>query len=97
MQDIILNPRPVGILYNAVTQAAAGVSLTGQGVKVLQIQGLAAAQVVTIQTRLSDDANWVDYQVVPVDKPAVVVEFGSNLNRVRVTGLVAGHMVLAQG
>lgn len=97
MNDVILSPKPVGILYDSVTQSAPGVSLTGQGVKALQVQGLAAAQVVTVQVRISDEGLWADYQVLDVSKPVSIIEFGANYNRVRVTGLGVGHVVLAQG
>ena len=97
MNDIILSPKPVGILYDSVTQSAPGVSLTGQGVKALSIDGMTAGATITVQVRLSNDGVWADYQAVDASKPVAIVEFGANYNRVRVTGLTAGNVLLAQG
>lgn len=97
MKDVTLSPKPTGTLFDIDNQASAGVSLTGCGVRAIQVTGLAAGQTVTVQVRLNDSADWADYQVLDVSKPMAVVEFNLNYNRVRVTGLVAGHTVLAQG
>lgn len=96
--SIILQPKPVETIYDDTTQAEAGVSLTAEGARVVSIHGIAPAQTApVVQVRLSDSTPWMDYKTVAVDLPNALVEFAGHYNRVRVTGLVAGNVVIAQG
>lgn len=93
----VLSPRPVALIYGTNVQAAAGVSVTAEGARVVSIHGMTSSQTVIVQVRLTDGSDWIDYQTVDASKPVALVEFPFTYNRVRVTGLVAGNFVHAQG
>lgn len=94
----ILQPKPVETIYDAGTQAEAGVSITAEGARVVSIHGIVSSQsALTVQVRLGDESPWMDYKLVDPALPNALVEFAGHYNRVRVTGLVAGNTVIAQG
>ena len=96
--SIVLTPKPAGTLYDAVTQEAAGISLTAEGARIISVHGITGAQTtVTVQVRISDDSPWMSYKVIDPAQPNALVEFAGNYNRVRVINLIAGNTVFAQG
>jgi hypothetical protein len=95
---VILNPSPVALIYAPGVQEDATTSLTAHGARAMTVEGISAATPgIKVQTRLSDDGAWSDYQTLATAAPVVLIVFPVNFNRVRVINLAAANKVICQG